>query len=350
MEPTASVPEGGWVWVDVTVASTEIDDLVEFTSAFALDAVAVRDAVEELDLPKLDDFGSQLLLVLHGLRDDRIETYEVDCFLTRRGRLVTIHSAHSAAIDLLWERVQQRADLAVGGADELLARLADVLTRRLVSVLDAFDNRIDELISLALTTDPSLVGEVTAVRADLSKVRRAVLPQREALDAVRSSGSPLVSEAGSRRFSDVFDVATRAAQGIEAARTAVAETLDAYRGAEAREATEVTRVLTVYAAIMLPLSLIAGFFGMNFTNLPGTESESGWILVTIAMLLVAVVSLGVFVAVGWIRRPSGRSAGTVLGQGLIEAARTPAQLAGAVFEVSSLPLRSLVNRRTETPE
>ena len=63
--------------------------------------------------------------------------------------------------------------------------------------------------------------------------------------------------------------------------------VDAYRGAEARDATNVTKVLTVYAAIMFPLSLVAGFYGMNFTNLPGLEGDMGWVIVTALMLLIA---------------------------------------------------------------
>lgn len=73
----------------------------------------------------------------------------------------------------------------------------------------------------------------------------------------------MINDAARRRFSDVFDVAIRTGHGLDTARSALSETLDAYRGAEARRATEVNRVLTIYAAIMLPLSLVAGFFGMN---------------------------------------------------------------------------------------
>ena len=120
--------------------------------------------------------------------------------------------------------------------------------------------------------------------------------------------------------------------------------VDAYRGAEAREATDVTKVLTIYAAIMLPLSLIAGFFGMNFANLPGVGSENGWIVVSAVMAVIAVVSLGIFVSLGWMRRPSGRRAGAVLGRGLVEAARAPAQIVGAAYEISTMPLRASVDR------
>ena len=345
VEPTDGLPESGWVWIDITAGPGDIDELADLAEQLGLDALSVRDAVEDVDLPKVDDFGSFMLVVLHGLGGERIETYELDCFLSER-RLVTIHDQASASVDALWDGVLRRPEPASGGPDEALARLADVATRRLVCVLDVFDDRNEELIERAITADADFLKEITAVRADLAALRRAVHPQREALDILRHSISPLISDGGRRRFSDVFDTASRAAQGVDGARAALAETLDAYRGAEARQATEVTKVLTVYAAIMLPLSLVAGFFGMNFVDLPLLASPAGWLIVTGFMAFIAILSLGVFVSLGWTRRTSGRSAGAILGRGLVEAARTPAQLVGAVFEISTMPMRSVAGSVT----
>ncbi|MDH3682732.1 MAG: magnesium transporter CorA family protein [Acidimicrobiia bacterium] len=336
------------MWIDIEAQADDIDELIELVDGLGLDALAVRDTVEDLDLPKVDDFGSSILVILHALADEDVVTNELDCFLTDR-HLVTIRQFHSAAVDALWAGVQRRVELASGGADELLARLADVTTRRLIAVLDVFDDRSEHLVDLALRADPLFLGEITAIRSDLSTLRRAIYPQREVLDILRRTSSPLVSESGRRRFSDVFDVAFRASGGVEEARSALAETLDAYRGAEARQATEVTKVLTVYAAIMLPLSLIAGFFGMNFSNLPLVGRDGGWIVVAGFMAVIAIVSLGVFISVGWTRRPSGRAAGAALGRGLVEAARTPAQLVGAVYEISTMPLRSTASARRPRP-
>ena len=354
VEPTLGLPESDWVWIDITAGPDDVDDLADLAEQLGLDALSVRDTVEDVDLPKVDDFGTFVLVVLHALGEERIETYELDCFLSER-RLVTINDQRSASINALWDGVRNRSELASGGPDEALARLADVATRRLVCVLDVFDDRNEELIQLALRADADFLLEITAVRADLAALRRAVHPQREALDILRHSTSPLVSDAGRRRFSDVFDTAARASQGVDGARAALAETLDAYRGAEARQATEVTKVLTVYAATMLPLSLIAGFFGMNFVDLPLLDSRTGWIMVTALMALVALMSLGVFVSLGWTRRLSGRTAGAVIGHGLAEAARAPAQLVGAVFEISTMPMRSVAGsvagaRRTRSSE
>ena len=332
-------PAGGWVWVDVIAGPDDVAELLDLTDRLRLDRLAVRDAVVDVDMPKTDDFGHHVLVVLHGLREHAVSTYEVDCFLAA-GWLVTIHDAHAVSVGVLWNQVRHRPDLARASIDEIAGLLADVMTRRLLSVLEAFDDRVEGLVAKALTADATLLEELTAVRTDLASVRRVVKPQREALDMLRHSTSHLVTDAGRRRFSDVFDVASRLAAGLDEARSALAETLDAYRGAEARQATEVTKVLTVYAAIMLPLSLIAGIFGMNFVNLPLLDQRWGWVVVAVVMLVVAFVSLGVFISLGWIRRPSGRRTGAVLGRGLVEASLAPVQIVGAVVEMSTMPLRA----------
>lgn len=333
--------DAGWRWIDVkVVGDDDVHELEGLADRLRLDKVAIRDAVEDADLPKVDDFGHHLLVVLHGLRDDRIATYEIDCFVSA-DHLVTVRRFSSQAVEALWNQLLARPEMATGGVDELVARLADVLTRRLSAVVDAFDDRSEELVDSALAADADLPANVTAVRGDIAAIRSVVHPQRETFDLLRHSSSPLLTHAGRRRFSDVFDVASRVAQRLEAARSELAEVLDAYRGAEARKATDVTRVLTIYAALILPLSLITGFFGMNFTNLPGIHTEWGWVIVTVTMLAIALVSFGTFVALGWIRRPSGRQAGTTLGRGLFEAARAPAHIAGAAYEVSTMPLRSV---------
>ncbi|MEZ5168380.1 MAG: magnesium transporter CorA family protein [Acidimicrobiales bacterium] len=332
--------DDGWLWVDACRDTTGSDELGDLAELLSFDPLAVHDAVNDIDLPKVDDFGHHLLIVMHGLCDDHVGTYEIDCVLTRH-TLLTIRPRSSPSIEVLWNAMLDRPEISHGTVDEVVARLADVVNRRLLSVIDAVDDQVEQLTLRALAADPDVLGDVVTLRAAVAAVRRAVLPQREVLDLLRHNPSPLISPAGARRFADVFDVASRAASGLDAARSSLSETLEAYRGAEAREATDTTKVLTVYAAVMLPLSLIAGFFGMNHRNLPTVDSDWGWLVVTAAMLVVALLSLGVFVAQNWIRRPSGRKAGEVLGRGLVEAARAPAELAGAVLGISTLPLKGV---------
>ncbi|MEZ5341524.1 MAG: magnesium transporter CorA family protein [Acidimicrobiales bacterium] len=334
----------GWHWVDIMIDPGHDPGPPPILDQYRLDQLAVHDAFNEIDVPKFEDFGSHLSLILHGLRDDeRLSTYELDCFITATD-LITVHQGASRAIEALQSSIRHHPELASGGADEVAARLADGVTRRLLAVVDAFDERADELVVRALVADRTLLHDVSAIRSDLAAIRRIVLPQREALDLIRTSDSALLSRAARRRFSDVFDVAARTAYGLDAARSLMSEAIDSYRGAESRLATEVTRVLTIYAAILLPLSLIVGFFGMNHENLPTIGERWGWPVVTGAMVIVVVVSLGVFVSQGWISRPSGKAAGEALGRGLVEAARAPAQVASAVFAISTLSVNSAMSR------
>ncbi len=336
-------PPGAWTWIDIERESDE-EAPPDWFPVLGIDELAAHDAFNELDLPKYDDFGGHALLVLHGLRDDQgFDTYELDCFLTPDA-LVTVHRGPAPSVDALRSAAESHPSLLAGGSGEVVARLADGVTRRLLAVVDAFDLRVDDMIEQALAADRQLLNDVAAVRSDVRSLRRIVHPQRETLDLIRTSDSGLLTNQARRRFSDVFDVAVRTADGLDAARSALAETVDAYRAAEARSATEISKVLTIYAAVLLPLSLVVGFFGMNHSNLPTIGRGWGWIAVTGLIVLFAVGSIGVFVAQGWIGRPSGRRAGATLGRGLAEAARTPAQVAGAVFAISTMPLASAKSR------
>ncbi len=146
IEQPQAMPTEGWAWIDITAGPDDTERILEFAERFGLDAMAVRDAIADTDLLKVDNFGE--------------------------------------------------------------------------TVLDVFDNRNEELNELALKAAPGFLAEITAVRADLAALRKSVHPQREALDILRRTSSPVLTEAGRRRFSDVFDTASRAAQGVEAARTA----------------------------------------------------------------------------------------------------------------------------------
>lgn len=347
LDPTTDdlmASEEGWLWIDVVGQSTD-PVITEIVREHQLDSLAVTDAFGDEDLPKVDDFGDHLLVVLHalGVRGDEVATHDIDCFLTER-LLLTVRGSDTVALDWLFEAVQTNPRLARGGTDTLLARLSDIICRRYIQLFDELEIRADELVAMALASDEALLPDLTAVRNDVAEIRRAVLPQRELMDQLRNHGSPLISEPALRRFADVFDLTGRIVSSLESARATLSEALEAYRGAEAKRAADVTTVLAIYAAVLLPLSLITGFFGMNFTNLPTLDQSWGWVVATTIMLVVAVGSLYVFAVAGWIR-PPGRRAVRVVGRGLVEAARAPVVAAEALYAVARTPLRRRPRRR-----
>lgn len=329
-ELASATPER-WIWVDLDSAEKEI--LAELGESLKLDPTATYDAAEDVDLAKFDDFGHHLLIVLHGISASdggELSTYEVDCFITDSA-LVTVRSGPSRSIDRLWEELQRSDELAAGGPDEMVAKLADVMLRRWVSVVSAVDVTVDDIVERALDAEPEVLREITLLRSELGRLRRMARHHSAVAAELAKSSSNLVTDSGRRRFADAYDVARRVDHDLESVRSELREALDAYNGAEARMATNVSRVLTIYAAVMLPLTLIVGFFGMNFPNMPGLDTRLGWELTVVGMVVLTMGSLAVFGSVGWIRLPSAKHSTRAVVKILSEASRAPTQIVGSLY-------------------
>ncbi len=311
-----------WVWLDVMDHSEA--EIRALAADLRLDPLVLEDVYDIELLPKYEDHGDHLYAVLHSLttENDDIDTTEVDCVL-KDNLLITMHAVPLVGLDSLWE-LTERHPMAVRCADAsvLLARLAEIIGRRYLEVVVTVDRHITELNELALNVDPAVLFEVQQLRRDEATIRMMLAPQRQMLASMELDDTPLLSDAARRRFGSAFDVHNQVVESLSTARALLNDTLDTYRGASAEKLNEVTRVLTVYAAIMLPLSIVVGFFGMNFQNLPGTSSENGWIVVTALMAIFGLGSWIFFAKRGYVGGPSLRSASRKVTKRLVAVART----------------------------
>lgn len=312
--------DGAFVWLDVD--RRQADELDELGERFGFDPAAIEDVLDVEQLPKFDNYGSHLFVVLHALTTDkdRLDTHEVDCFLSKQ-LLVTVRSEPIAGLEWLWNAVQAHPHMAEHGSDELFAQLAEVIGRRYIEVINAFDSRIDELADAALVADPNVLAEVQVLRREEATIRRVLRPQRLVIGALRSNIGNHFTGESIKLLTDAYDVHNLVVESLESTRGLLSDTLDTYRGASAERQANAAAVLTVYAAILLPLSLITGWYGMNVQNLPGSTRSWGWMLVTGIMALFAIASWLVFVRAGMVGRPKIRA--TTLASGLAEVARRP---------------------------
>jgi magnesium transporter len=311
---------GSLVWLDVaTRASSEMDELGE---RFGFDPAAIEDVIDVEQLPKYEVYDDHLFVVLHALTfsDDRVDTHEVDCFV-RDDLLVTVRSTEVVGVDWLWDSVQSFPHLAGSGARELFAQLAEVVGRRYLEILDEVELRVDELSDRALAADQRVLGEIQLLRREEATIRRALRPQRLVVSNLRANTRGLFDEGALRILGDAYDVHNLVVETLSATRGLLTDTLDTYRGASSEREASATMILTVYAAILLPLSLITSWYGMNMTDLPGTGHPWGWLAVTVAMVAVAAVSWVWFIRVGIIRAPRARRVTLVRSLGV--AARAP---------------------------
>jgi magnesium transporter len=323
------VEAGTWAWLDI--AAPDRAYLDEVQRILKVDPSGIEDVLDIELLPKIEDFGDHLLVILHALvtRGDRVDTAEMDVILTDKV-VVTIHDEGLTSVDALWDVAQSRRSTFVPGDPSwVLARLCELIGRRFLDVLVELDRRIEDVGDRALEADSNVLAEVQVLRREAATVRTMLRPQRHVLRALEVSQPSLVTARAATTFGDAVDIHDQLVESLETSRSLLADVLDTYRGTAGEKLAEITTLLTVYAAIMLPLTLVVGYFGMNLPNLPLQDTEWGWLGVTAFMLIGTALSWTYFVSRGFVRATGVRAGGARIARGLAGAVRLPVRSQGS---------------------
>ena len=328
---------GGWVWLDVAAFGNE--EVRAVGGAFGFDPLAVDDVLAWSKFPKVEDHAGYTFVVGHGLSTmsaDRLRTVEYDVFVSDT-YLVTFHQEDLPGF--VWGREHATAAgvLTDASPDLLWAKIAEAGAARYQPLAEGLEQRIDDLEDRAIAAQPSVPAEVLALRRDVQTLRQVVGAQREAYRALASRDLPGVSSRGARRLGHVFDDFNRLADILDGARSLLGSVLETYRGTVAERANEVMKVLTVFAAIILPLSLVAGIYGMNFTNMPELRTRWGYFAVVAIMGMVAVGLWVYFARRGFIGGPKLHKVPKAVGRGLVDLVKLTTKPAVMLIHLGSRP-------------
>lgn len=319
------IPEdpGTWIWVDVV--GEEPDVVRSIGRTFGLDPGAVEDSFVETNLPLVEEHLHEVFVVLHGFatgEGERLSTPEINVFIGRRF-LVTIRDGTRASIEAVKDRIEDEGNLPVSTPAGMLAFLAHVAGRRYAPLIQELERRVDSLEDMAIRGEPQTAVEVYALRRDVILLRRALAPQYDVYADLSGSNHPLIDEEARLTFTRVANQHRRALEALEAGRALLGSTLETYRGAVADQTNEIMRILTVFSALLLPLTLIAGIWGMNFGRIPGADNEWGfWSLVGV-MVLLGIGLWVYFARRGFIGAPRVKDLPRAVGLGLFNLGAAP---------------------------
>jgi len=170
-------------------------------------------------------------------------------------------------------------------------------------VLDDFDDRIDKLEDDIFTLrrpNNMILSEIMDLKRSVLRLRRISGKQMDILHRMSRGEFALITEDMRPFYRDVYDHLVRVVDLAESYRDLISGSLEAYLSVVSNRLNEIMKVLTIFSAIMLPLTFIAGVYGMNFENMPELHSRYGYYAVWVIMLVVAVAMLLFFRARGWI--------------------------------------------------
>lgn len=293
----------GILWVDFEgEESIHCEDILLKT--FGFHPLAVDDALRETHVPKVDDWDDYIYIVLQAIHYhpgmDDIDTQELDIFMSHH-YLVTYHDLPIPALKRVWEACQRDPRHFHHGADRILYRVTDEITADYMQVVEGLDEEIEHIEDVVFSQpSPSVVQRIFTLKRATLHLRRMISPLREVLNRLARDNYSVIDERERIYFRDVYDHLVRLHDISESLRDLVSGVLDTYLSVINNRMNEIMKTLTIITTLFMPLSFVAGFFGMNFF-LPKVPISSFMEVPVFAVVLILFIGLP-FLMFLWVRR------------------------------------------------
>ena len=285
----------GALWLDMEGEPPQACEPL-LLQTFGFHPLAVDDALQESHVPKIDDWEDYLYIVLHAVAFSRSEhgggdlaTIELDVFLGRN-YIVTHHDLPIPALDRVWTDCQRDRRHFSRGVDHLLYLICDEVANSFVAAVDEMDDALDRVeVKLFNQPTPHVLEHLFDLKRSLLRLRRNIAPQREVLNKLARDDYAVIDSQARVYFRDVYDHLVRLYEINESMRDLVAGALDTYLSVINNRMNDVMKTLTLITTLFMPISFVAGFFGMNFFQ-PVFESDVWTGMPVLALVLAVMVA------------------------------------------------------------
>ncbi|MCX5716550.1 MAG: magnesium/cobalt transporter CorA [Candidatus Omnitrophica bacterium] len=293
------------LWIDVLdIDDSDIDML---TSVFGLHPLTIEDFIMPNARPKIENFNDYIFLIMFALekpvnnhQHGKVKTNELDCCLGGNF-LITYHNNPIIPIDTCKERIRKQSPTIMHGADMLLYSILDSCVDSYFPVIQDFDNLVDEMSDeLFKNPDNSTLKKIYTLKNEVMFLRRSIGPQADVLSLITRGDFALIPPASHIYFRNIYDNLVRLNDIVGTSRDIITGAMEAYVSVVSNRLNEIMKTLTIIATIMMPLTLIASIYGMNFKHMPELESLYGYPIAIISMISITVVMLAYFKRKKWV--------------------------------------------------
>jgi len=295
----------GMLWVDISETGEAEGALL--ADVFQFHRLAIEDCVEsQIHPPKIDDYESYLFIVVHGINHaaeatESVETAELEMFLGAN-YVVSNHNFPLYSVDELKRLVESSARPLQRGADFFVYMLIDALVDNVLPTLDLMIDVAEDVEEQALTTsNPATLQSIQRLKRSVRRVHRTMVPQRELLNRLSRGEFALVRQQTRVFYRDIYDHLVLIEDLNMDIRESADNAVTTYLSAVANRQNETMKVLAVVGAIFLPLTLLAGVYGMNFEYMPELQWRHSYFVVVGFMASVIVGALLLFRKRGWFK-------------------------------------------------
>lgn len=272
---------------------------------FDMHPLILEDVLNTSQRPKFEDYESHVFAVLKMLRspgDGELVRSEQISIVLGRNFVVSFQESIGDVFEPIRDRIRNaKGRIRKMGPDYLAYALLDAIVDGYFSVLEATGERIESLEE-QLVREPTdrILREIHSLKREMIFLRRSVWPLRELIANLQRTESELVAESTGIYLRDVYDHTIQVIDTVESHRDIVASMIDLYLSSVSNRMNGVMKVLTIIATIFIPLTFVAGIYGMNFKNMPELEWRWGYAVVLLIMVVIAAGMIVYFRKKKWL--------------------------------------------------
>ena len=295
-------PRVTWINIDGLSAVETVESI---GSHFGIHALVLEDILHTSQRPKLEDYGAYIFIVakMLGLEaDGDTVTAEQVSFLVGKNFLITFQEYAGDVFESIRSRLRHgKGQLRKMGADYLAYALIDAMVDNYFVILEWLGEEAESLENeLVSNADASLHHRIHAMKRRLISLRRSIWPLREVVNTMERSESALIAKRTRLYIRDLYDHTIQVIDTVESLRDIAGGMLDTYLSVISNRMNSVMKVLTIIATIFIPLTFIAGVYGMNFEHMPELACPWAYPAVLLCMLLVSLGMLVFFKRRKWL--------------------------------------------------
>jgi magnesium transporter len=295
------------VWVNIDGVG-DAGTLQALGEQFGLHPLALEDVANSRQRPKFEEYENHAFIVVRmpEILEHVIKMEQVSMFLGPNF-VVTFQEWKGDCFEPVRKRIRESTRSRLLNADYLAYALLDAIVDSYFPVLEGLSERLDEMEEqIALAPTAEIVGRVFATKHDLLALRRAIWPTRDMLNALIRDPAPMFSDSTKTYLRDCYDHAVRIVDLVETYRDLNSGLMEFYQSSVGHRMNEIMKVLTIIATIFIPLTFIAGIYGMNFNverspwNMPELNWYWGYPIIIAVMVLVTFGMVVYFRRKGWL--------------------------------------------------
>lgn len=290
------------IWLDIEGGPA--DAARATLQSFDIHPLAIQDAMRPRHPPKIEAFDSALFILLRGLDAEThgidSGTIQLSLFVGERF-LLSRHHKRSVSADWLFKSLQSDSRKMADGPGALALAISNRLSRRYVEILLELEPRLDE-IEEEMFEHPGdrLLSELTRYKSRLRKLNRIANYHHLIAETLRNRQQAMLEGTLTHEIADLYEQVERAQSLSSLYYQICCDLSDGYLGLSSHRLNRVMQVLTIITVIFVPLTFLAGIYGMNFQNMPELSSSSGYFIVIGIMVVIAIIQLIYFRRKGWV--------------------------------------------------